>query len=157
MFLISWLVSHWWIRTARLQVKKSAWSSSTQVHVDAGRDPREVWQDSASRSAKRQTDKTSKRLAVMARSRQHMRLRFSRICRENAILTLLKIKYLCKQPRERDTCSEASCKVVLYRDTGSAKQDRDQFLALYLVRRASYWVSPMQKILFAYTKDIFCG
>ena len=124
MFLISWLVSHWWIRTARLQVKKSAWSSSTQVHVDAGRDPREVWQDSASRSAKRQTDKTSKRLAVMARSRQHMRLRFSRICRENAILTLLKIKYLCKQPREREHLLRGKlqgCAVSRYRfgQTGS--------------------------------------
>ena len=36
-------------------------------------------------------------------------------------------------------------------------QDRGQFLALYLVRRANFWVSSVQKILFAYTKDAFCG
>ena len=36
-------------------------------------------------------------------------------------------------------------------------QDRDQFLALYLARRSIFWVSPMQKILFPYTKDTFCG
>ena len=35
--------------------------------------------------------------------------------------------------------------------------DRDQFLALYLARRSIFWVSPMQKILFPYTKDTFCG
>ena len=36
-------------------------------------------------------------------------------------------------------------------------QDRGHFLALYLVRRASFWVSSMPKILFAYTKNTFCG
>ena len=35
--------------------------------------------------------------------------------------------------------------------------DRDQFLALYLARRSIFWASPMQKILFPYTKDTFCG
>ena len=35
--------------------------------------------------------------------------------------------------------------------------DRDQFLALYLVWRSIFWVSPVQKILFPYTKDTFCG
>ena len=34
-------------------------------------------------------------------------------------------------------------------------QDRDKLLALYLVRRFSFWVSPMQKILFAYIKILF--
>ena len=35
--------------------------------------------------------------------------------------------------------------------------DRDQFVALYLAPRSIFWVSPMQKILFPYTKDTFCG
>ena len=35
--------------------------------------------------------------------------------------------------------------------------DRDQFLALHLARRSIFWVSPVQKILFPYTKDTFCG
>ena len=35
--------------------------------------------------------------------------------------------------------------------------DRDQFLALYLAWRSIFWLSPMQKILFPYTKDTFCG
>ena len=34
-------------------------------------------------------------------------------------------------------------------------QNRDQFLALYLVQRASYWVSPMQKILLLIIKIHF--
>ena len=35
--------------------------------------------------------------------------------------------------------------------------DRDKFLALYLVRRTNFWVSLLQKILFAYTTDTFWG
>ena len=35
--------------------------------------------------------------------------------------------------------------------------DRDQFLALYLVQRSIFWVSPMQKMLFPYAKDTFRG
>ena len=35
--------------------------------------------------------------------------------------------------------------------------DRDEFLALYLVRRANVWVSLPQKIHFPYTADTFWG
>ena len=36
-------------------------------------------------------------------------------------------------------------------------QDRWQFLALYLVRRIRFCGSSIQKILFCYSKDTFCG
>ena len=35
--------------------------------------------------------------------------------------------------------------------------DRDEFLALYLVRKTNFWVSLLQKILFCYTTDTFWG
>ena len=38
-----------------------------------------------------------------------------------------------------------------------SNQVRGQFLVLYLVRRTNFWVSLLQKILFAYTTDTFCG
>ena len=38
-----------------------------------------------------------------------------------------------------------------------SNQVRSQFLALYLVRRTKFLVSCVIKILFAYTRDTFCG
>ena len=43
------------------------------------------------------------------------------------------------------------------RDTGSVKPGSRLILALYLVRRTNFEVSMIEKILFAYTTDPFCG